>query len=357
MTATRQLQIWGIGLLVFIALLYVLHDVLTPFIAGMLVAYFVDPVADKLEEWGLSRTWATSVITVVFFIVTLGLLSAILPILTSQIVGFAGRVPTYLDHLRSLSEPVINQLFSGVSESNLKEIGATAASFAQHAFNVTAKIFQRLISGGAALFDVISILVLTPLVTFYMLRDWDLLVARINGWLPVKHAPVIREQFVLIDQTLAGFVRGQASVCFILGTFYAIGLTILGLEFGLLVGLGAGLISFIPYFGSIVGFGVSIAIAVVQFSDPTQIALVAGVFAIGQVMEGNFLTPKLVGEKVGLHPVWVIFALMAGGSFAGFTGVLLAVPVAAVIGVLVRFALSQYLESALYSGQPKQKSE
>ncbi|WP_135076798.1 AI-2E family transporter [Terasakiella sp. SH-1] len=356
MDATKQLRIWSFSLLVFIVLLYVLRDVLTPFVAGMAVAYFIDPLADKLEKWGLSRTAATSVITIAFFILTIGALSTLLPVLTSQIIGFAGRVPIYFDHLHAILEPVAKQIFSGASEADLKELGATAAGFAKQAFSVIGNLLQKLISGGAALFDVISILVLTPLVTFYLLRDWDLLVARIDHWLPRKHAPTIREQFRLIDETLAGFVRGQASVCLMLGTFYAVGLSVLGLEFGLLVGLGAGLISFIPYFGSILGFGVSISIALVQFSDMTQVGLVAGVFAIGQVLEGNVLTPKLVGEKVGLHPVWVIFALMAGGALAGFTGVMLAVPVAAIIGVLVRFGLAQYMKSALYTGNPTDPS-
>jgi len=351
MNASRQLRIWSIGLLTFILLLYILSDVLTPFVAGMAVAYFVDPLADKLEEWGLSRLVATSLITVIFFVLSIAVLSTLLPVLATQIIGFAGRIPEYVAYVREIAEPFVRQVFSGVSESELKELGTSVAGLAKQAFSVLGEVLKKVISGGVAVIDIVSILVLTPLVTFYMLRDWDVMVARIDGWLPRKHADIIREQFSLVDHTLAGFVRGQASVCLILGVFYAAGLSILGLEFGLLVGLGAGLISFIPYFGSIVGFGVSIAIALVQFDDWTTISMVAGVFAIGQLIEGNFLTPKLVGEKVGLHPVWVIFALMAGGSLAGFTGVMLAVPVAAVIGVLVRFGLAQYKKSALYTGE------
>lgn len=350
MNASKQLRIWGIGLLTFILLLYILSDVLTPFVAGMAVAYFVDPLADRLEKWGLSRLVATSVITVCFFILTIGVLSTLLPVLATQIIGFASRVPEYMDYVRNLAEPLIKEIFAGVSERDLKELGTTIASFAKQGLGVLGQVLKQVISGGVALVDIVSILVLTPLVTFYLLRDWDVMVARIDHWLPRKHADVIRDQFCLVDQTLAGFVRGQASVCLILGVFYAAGLSVLGLEFGLLVGLGAGLISFIPYFGSILGLGVSIAIALVQFDNWMDIAMVGGVFAIGQMIEGNFLTPKLVGEKVGLHPVWVIFALLAGGSLAGFTGVMLAVPVAAVIGVLVRFGLAQYMKSALYTG-------
>jgi len=353
MEASKQIRIWFFSLLVFLILLYFLRDVLTPFVAGMAVAYFIDPLADKLEEWGLSRTLATTVITIGFFILSIGALSTLLPVLTSQILGFASRVPVYFSHLQEILEPIVKQVFSGASESDLKSLGATAASFAKQALSVLGNVLQRLISGGAALVNVVSILVLTPLVTFYLLRDWDVMVARIDGWLPRNHLETIREQFRLIDQTLAGFVRGQASVCLLLGVFYAVGLSVLGLEFGLLVGLGAGLISFIPYFGSILGFGVSISIALVQFSDMSQVGMVAGVFIIGQLLEGNILTPKLVGEKVGLHPVWVIFALLAGGTLAGFTGVMLAVPVAAIIGVLVRFGLAQYMQSALYTGKIK----
>lgn len=351
MNGMRQIRIWGISILVFLVLLYILRGVLAPFVAGMAVAYFVDPIADKLEEWGLSRTAATTTITVVFFLMALGGLSVLLPALATQVSGFAGRVPLYLGQLQIWAEPLINQVFEGIGENQLKELGGSAAALAKQALSVFGDVFQRLISGGSALINLVTLIVLTPLVTFYLLRDWDVLVQRLDSWLPRKHAPVIREQFKLIDETLAGFVRGQATVCFLLGTFYAVGLSILGLEFGLLVGLGAGLISFIPYFGSIVGFGVSVGIALAQFSDMTQVGLVGAVFIVGNIVEGNFLTPKLVGERVGLHPVWVIFALMAGGALAGFTGIMLAVPVAAVIGVLIRFSLAQYLKSALYTGQ------
>lgn len=356
MDVAKQIKIWGISLLVFLTLLYILSDVLTPFIAGMAVAYFVDPVADKLEEWGLSRSLATTVITITFFIVTIAGLSMLLPVLTKQIIGFAGRVPIYFDQLRDVVEPFIRQLSLDISDEDLKQIGATAAGFAKHALSVLANLFQRIVSGGAAVIDVVSILVLTPLVTFYLLRDWDLLVAKIDTWLPRKMAPVIREQFTLIDQTLAGFVRGQASVCLLLGTFYATGLSIVGLEFGLLVGLGAGFISFIPYVGASIGLTVGLCIALVQFSEWMPIAIVAGIFLTGQTAESYVLTPKMVGERIGLHPVWLIFALMAGGSLAGFTGVLLAVPIAAIIGVLIRFGLAQYLKSALYTGEQTDKS-
>jgi predicted PurR-regulated permease PerM len=206
------------------------------------------------------------------------------------------------------------------------------------------------LTGSLVVVNILSLLFITPIVTFYMLRDWDVMVSKVNAWLPRQHAETIRIQLREIDRTLAGFVRGQATVCLALGTFYGVGLTAVGLDLGLIIGLGSGLVSFIPYLGTLSGFVIGVALAFAQAQDWHLPAMVAGVFIVGQVLEGNFLTPKLVGDKVGLHPVWVMFALLAGATLFGFVGVLLAVPVSAVIGVLVRFGLSRYLVSPLYKG-------
>ena len=194
-------------------------------------------------------------------------------------------------------------------------------------------------------------IVVVPVVAFYMLLDWDRMISKIDGWLPRDHRPVIRKLADDIDTALAGFVRGQVSVCLILGTFYSVALMAAGLQFGLIVGAIAGLVTFIPYVGALMGGVLAIGLALYQFwGDWLQIGLVAGIFAVGQFLEGNIVTPKLVGKSVGLHPLWLIFALSAFGSLFGFTGMLVAVPVAAAIGVLVRFAIGQYLDSKLYSG-------
>lgn len=211
-------------------------------------------------------------------------------------------------------------------------------------------VLQSIVTGGVALFDVLTLLFITPIVAFYLLRDWDVMIGTIHGWLPRQHAATILDQVNEIDRTLAGFVRGQATVCLVLGLFYGVALSVFGLNFGLVVGSIAGLLSFIPYVGSLVGFVSSVGIALVQYDTWTPVVVVVVIFLVGQAVEGNFLTPKLVGDKVGLHPVWVMFALLAGGSLFGFVGVLMAVPVAAVIGVLTRFALQQYLSSSYYSG-------
>jgi len=198
------------------------------------------------------------------------------------------------------------------------------------------------------LFNVISLLLITPVVAFYMLRDWDAFVKKVDDLLPKRYKHSIEKQAKEIDCILSSFIRGQLSVCVLLGLFYAVGLYIVGLDLGILVGFLAGIISFIPYVGSIFGFVVSVAIAFAQFDSLMPIAQVVGVFMVGQFIEGNFLTPNLVGESVGLHPVWIMFALLAGGVLLGFLGLMIAVPVAAIIGVLVRHAIENYKQSSLY---------
>ena len=349
MTRETRLWFWLAAVAVGGGLLYVLSEVLMPFVAGMLVAYFLDPVADRLEEKGCSRTVATSLITAAFFIAAVALLLVLIPLLQGQVAGFASRVPKYVATLRENAGPLLEWLTESLADEE-GGLGDAAGGYAGQVLAWAGAVLQKLWSGGMAILNVLSLALITPLVAFYLLRDWDRIVARIDALLPRDQAPAVRQQVAEIDRTMAGFVRGQATVCLILGTFYGIGLTLVGLDFGLLVGLGTGFISFIPYFGMLVGLAVGFGIAVAQFSEWVPIALVAGVFAVGQLIEGNFLTPKLVGEKVGLHPVWIIFALLAGGALFGFTGVLLSVPVAAAIGVLVRFAVGRYLGSPLYQG-------
>jgi predicted PurR-regulated permease PerM len=213
-------------------------------------------------------------------------------------------------------------------------------------------LLTRIWGGGVALLNLLSLLVITPIVMFYLLRDWDDIVETIDDWLPRPLAPVIREKTIEIDEVLSGFLRGQFSVCLLLGLLYAFGLILVGLDFGLIIGFFTGLISFVPYFGMLIGFAIALGVAIAQFSDWQPVAMVAGVFVIGQFLEGNFITPKLVGERIGLHPAWIIFALLAGGALFGFTGILIAVPTAAVVGVLGRFSIQQYKKSVAYLGSP-----
>lgn len=352
MTTAQRYRFWLIGLGVFLLLLYVLSSVLVPFVAAMAIAYLLDPLADRLERVGLSRLAATSLITASFFLLVVLLLIILVPVIEDQVVTFAHKVPGYMDTLGERLQPLINEVKHRLSSRDIEKLRSSVGDYAGTVAGWALGVGRKLLTGSLALFNVLSLVFITPVVTFYLLRDWDRMTAKINSWLPKDNAETIRAQVKEINRTLSGFVRGQAMVCVALGTLYGVGLSLVGLDLGLVIGMSAGLLSFIPYLGSISGFVVGVGLAYAQSGDWHLPAMVAGVFVVGQVLEGNFLTPKLVGDKVGLHPVWIMFALLAAGSLFGFAGILLAVPISAVIGVLVRFALSRYLESPLYHGTP-----
>lgn len=348
MTAQQRAWSWGIGLTASLFLLYILRGVMLPFVAGMAVAYFLDPACDWLEAKGASRTAATVIITALFFVFVALVLLLVGPLAYAQLVDLFQKVPGYYGALRDKLLTLAAALEPMLGEAGLADLREAVSAHSGDVVRWAARVLGGMVTQLEAVANVLSLLVITPIVSFYLLRDWDRIVAKVDGWLPRAHAETIREQFREIDRTLAGFVRGQVTVCLLLGMFYGIGLFLVGLDFGFLVGFFTGLVSFVPFFGMLLGFVVGMALAIAQFGDLLQIGLVAAVFVAGQVIEGNFLTPKMVGERVGLHAVWVIFALLAGGALFGFVGVLLAVPVAAVAGVLIRFAVDRYLESPLY---------
>jgi len=356
-TKERQFWIWLAVLVIAIALIVFVSGVLLPFVAGMAVAYFLDPLADKLEGWGLSRTVSTVIITASFFVAVVALMILIFPLIQGQTIGFAQKVPSLIESFEAWLAPLKETLSERIPSEKLQELSEASKSYGTTIVKWLGSLLGGIWQGGLALFNALSLLLITPVVSFYLLRDWDKIVAKVDSWLPRDYAPAIRSVTKDIDVTIAGFVRGQGTVCLFLAVFYGIGLTMVGLDFGLVVGITTGLISFIPYFGMLVGMATALAIALVQFGDIVSVILVLVVFGAGQMIESMFLTPNLVGEKVGLHAVWIIFALMVGGATVGFTGVLLAVPVAATLGVLVRFFLGQYLASPLYSGTGNNSSD
>ena len=348
MYASRQRWFWLTVLALGVLALYLLRQVLAPFVAGAAVAYLLDPVCDRLQRLGLGRTLATAVVTLAFVVLLALLLVLLVPTLYHQLVSFVETVPAIVNTVRERVQPLIEDLRKAAGHT--AQIQQAAGDFLGRAANWTLQALGGLVSGGLALVNILSLLFITPVVAFYLLRDWDRIVAYVDSLLPRDHAETIREQARLVNDTLSGFVRGQATVCFLLGSFYAVALTLAGLDFGLAIGLIAGILSFIPFVGTIFGFVASVGLALSQFEEWHRIAIVVAIFFIGQFVEGNFLTPRLVGHRVRLHPVWVIFALLAGGTLFGFVGVLLAVPVAAVIGVLVRFTIFRYTASPLYAG-------
>ncbi|MBX9464766.1 MAG: AI-2E family transporter [Aquamicrobium sp.] len=347
----RQVIFWLVAAAVLIGFLYLFSAILLPFFAGMILAYFLDPVADWLERRGLSRMAATVLILIMFLIALVIGLMLIIPVLASQLADFIGRLPDYMSRLQALVTGVDAEWLSqrlGVDPASLRD---GLNSLLTQAGGFISGLFSSILSSGKTLIDIAGLFVITPVVAFYMLLDWDKMVARVDSWVPRDHLGTVRQIALDIDRAVAGFVRGQGTVCIILGVFYAIGLTAVGLNFGLLIGLFAGLVSFIPYVGSLLGLVLSIGVALVQFWPEWHwVVAVAVIFFAGQFVEGNILQPNLVGKSVGLHPVWLMFALFAFGALFGFVGLLVAVPAAAAVGVLVRFGLSRYLASPLYRG-------
>lgn len=350
MTLATQSKVWAVVLLVFVLILVLLKSILLPFVAGMAIAYLLDPLCDRLERMGCSRDVATVIVSAVFATLVVLFLLLIVPPVINELVSFLTSLPDLITRTYERMLPYLTQLQTRLNLPSSAELSGLARERFGTAIAWAAGALQGVAAQGLAIVNLLSLIFITPVVTFYLLRDWDKLVGKIDELLPRAHAPVIRTQAILVNQTLAGFARGQSLVCLTLGIYYAAALAIIGLPFGIVIGLIAGILTFIPYVGSLTGFGVSMAIAIGQFHDPWWVLLVAAVFGIGQILEGNFLTPKLVGDRVGLHAVWIIFALLAGGTLFGFVGLLLAVPVAAVIGVMVRFSIAQYRESRLYLG-------
>lgn len=347
----RQILFWLAGAAILGLFLYTFSNILLPFVAGMALAYFLDPVADRLQRTGLSRAAATFLILVAFIVILTLAMVILIPVLAHQLADFVSKLPEYLTQLQALItsfDPQWLEQRFGVDAGSLRE-GLNSLLTAGVSFIST--LFQSIWSSGVALFSLAGLFVVTPVVAYYMLLDWDHMVAKVDSWVPRDHVETVRQISTDINAATAGFVRGQGTLCIILGVMYAIGLTLCGLNFGILIGLFAGLISFIPYVGSLVGLVLSVGVAFVQFwPDWTMVVAVAGVFFVGQFIEGNILQPRLVGKSVGLHPVWLMFALFAFGALFGFVGLLIAVPAAAAVAVLVRFAISRYLDSPLYKG-------
>ena len=355
MSLQRQFVFWVAALLALILVLWLLSNILLPFIAGLALAYFLDPVADRLEHLGLPRLAATLVILLFSLLILVVVLILIVPILGDQIGKFASELPGLLQALVARFNELAPQWLKDMLAKSGTDIQGSVTELAGRAAGWIVTLLSSVLSGGMALINLVSLLVVTPIVAFYLLEDWDVMVAKVDSWLPRDHAQTVRSLAQDINEALAGFIRGQGTVCLLLGSFYAVGLSLAGLKFGLAIGILAGFLTFIPYAGAIIGGVLAIGVGLVQFwPDLTSILLIVGIFAAGQFIEGNILSPKLVGHRVGLHPVWLMFALFAFGYLFGFVGLLLAVPMAAAAGVLVRFALGQYLRSKLYLGVDRQ---
>jgi len=350
--AEKQVQYWGVATVILMLSLWYMGHIILPFLLGGAIAYFLDPVADRLEKMGLSRVLATVIITVFALIIFTLIALLIIPTLVEQIIALVNSAPDMFNNLKKFLTEKFPSLMDADStlRQSLESLGASIQSKG-------GELVNGIVSSAMSLINIIVLMVIVPVVAFYMLLDWDKMVAKINALLPLDHAATIRQIARDVDQTLSSFIRGQGTVCLVMGAFYAIGLMLVGLQFGLLVGAFAGIITFIPYVGALIGGALALGLGLFQFwGDWVSLGLVAGVFMAGQALEGNVITPKLVGKSVGLHPVWLMFALSVFGTLFGFVGMLVAVPVAAIIGVLIRFGIGQYQDGRLFKGQTGKKT-
>lgn len=347
----RQLIFWLAALMVFVLALWLLSEILLPFVAGLAIAYLLTPLTDRLERVGINRLAAALLIITLVVLALIYVILLVAPVLGGQLSSFIDSVPGNVTKLQGLlsdpGSPWVQKLM-GAGFNADKSMGDLVT---QGVGWLTA-FLHSLWSGGRALISLFSLVVVTPVVAFYLMYDWHRMIRTVDGWIPVHQRQTVRGLAREIDAAISGFLHGQTAVCLILGSFYAVALTLIGLNFGLLIGLISGLITFIPYVGSMTGLVLSLGVAVAQFwPNYGSILMVLGVFVVGQFVEGNILSPKLVGDSVGLHPVWLIFALLAFGYLFGFVGLLVAVPLAATIGVVSRFALRRYLQSSFYTGE------
>jgi predicted PurR-regulated permease PerM len=347
------LTFWSFALLALIAALWIFSGILLPFLAGLALAYFLDPIADGLERAGFSRLISTLIILFCSIFALILLLLLVLPIVVDQLTKLAVNLPGLASELIRLFENSAPQWLKDALAGSGTDVTSWLKDNAGRAAQWAAAVLTSVWSGGLALVNILSLIVVTPIVAFYLLNDWDHMVAIVDNCLPRQHLETIRGLARQIDAAMAGFIRGQGTVCLSLGVFYAVTLSLLGLNFGFVIGLMTGALSFIPYVGATVGGLTAIGVALVQFwPEPVPIVLVAAAFLAGQFLEGNFLSPRLVGNRIGLHPVWLMFALFAFGYLFGFVGLLVAVPLSAAFGVLIRFAIAQYMKSPLYLGVP-----
>lgn len=353
MNASKHIRFWLIGAALFIAALWLLSDMLLPFVAGIAIAYFLDPLVERLQKPLRSRTAASVLALVLVTLLVIGLMLAIAPMIADQAQSLATRVPQYVARLYQRFQPVLEPLRERMgmapgASANLE----SAADMASEALKLAGTFIAGILSRGFAVLNILALLFLTPVIAFYLLRDWPRLIAIVDGLLPRNQASAIRQIARDSNRAVGGYVRGQAIVCLSLAVFYGGTLVLVGLDFGLIIGLIIGVIAFIPFVGSWVGAILAIGMALAQFPpDWISVGVVVAIFAFGQFLEGNILTPKLVGDRVGVHAVWLMFALLAGGALFGFVGLLLAVPVAAVLGVVVRFFIARYRESPYYRGE------
>jgi predicted PurR-regulated permease PerM len=355
MNPTRPLLFWLVSLALLLAVAVVLREVLLPFVAGLALAYLLDPLVGRLERLGLNRAVATLFMLAVFFFGVIGVLVLTIPMIASEVALLVDKLPSYVKRLRALATDPSSPSMGKVIELGLSEAERSSGELVSLGAGWLAGFLRSLWSDGRMLISVFSLLVVTPIVAAYLVYDWNRIIAALDDLVPAAHRGTVRMLAREIDGTIAAFLRGQATICLLLGLFYAVALRALELNHGILIGLVAGLLGFVPYFGSLTGLLLSVSVALAQFGLSWTPALyVLAIFMVGQSVADYVLAPYLVGNKVHVNAVWLLFALFSCGYLFGFVGLLIAVPLAASIGVLVRFALRHSLAHSSASPAPAQ---
>ncbi len=343
----RSMVFWALLILALGWFLMKLHGVLLPFVLGLLIAYLSDHLCDRMERF-MPRAVAAGIVVVGVLGILIGAGIIVVPLLIEQLGQLLQALPSIVARSKDWALEWVSHLPIKQKDLPMTQVREQLGEAGNELAGAAKGLVESVLRSGGALLNTFFLLLITPVVAFYCMRDWDKMVATVDGLMPRAHAATIRVQARAINRTLAGFLRGQLNVCLMMGVFYAVGLTVTGLNFGLVIGLLSGLLLIIPYAGAAMSTIIGVSIAIAQFDDTGHVVAVAAVFLLGQGLESYVLSPKLVGDQVGLHPVWLIFGMLAGGALMGSVGVLIAVPLTAVIGVLARFAVQRYLSSPFY---------
>lgn len=347
---------WIIAGSIAVLAMYSISNIFLPFILGMFIAYTMHPMVTRLGEWGVGRSLSSITLLLCFFIIIGSTLFVLIPFIIKELVVLAAKLPQYSNRILTSLSPYLEAFSNYMGVDGLKDLQVRVSSYTDNILSWGLTFIANLLSNALAIANLITLIVITPVVAFYLLRDWPLLIEQIKNLLPKQQASTILEITQKINDTLGSYVRGQSIVCLILAVIYSTGLWLVGLDYAVTIGMVTGLFSFIPFVGMLIGVFAGLGVAFSQFDTWLPILMVGGVFGVGNLIEGQLLSPNLIGGRIGLHPVWIIFALLAGGSLFGFIGMLLALPTAAIIGVLVRFGVARYLDSSLYYGDPVKRT-